>query len=320
MRGWGNVVAGAAFIIAGGLFALMLSTELPAELSLAFWPRHSKAKVVEVAEGRLDAENDRQPTRITFVYDIGGRPFVTSSLTRYQYLAVEGATVDVEVSRLRSSWARIVGTSRLPLGWFGALFPIFFMAFGGFAALLPFLSVEARTRRALRRAPLVPIANAREGSVVKIRGRVRLIGVPLRAPLSGRSCAAYSVSIEECGSESNSHLFGDAGIVDFLIEDEGAVARVQTSLSAPALALALAQQSWDGDHPAVRALLEAKGISCKSSLECSEAVLEEGAHVVVSGICSREIDPTAATTYRIPPVRLALAAPRGAQLLIADTE
>src|SRR5690348_10484363 len=54
----------------------------------------------------------------------------------------------------------------------------------------------AKLRRAMKAVPKAPIADVRGGVVAKVVGRVRLIGQPLRAPLSGRRCVHFEVIVE----------------------------------------------------------------------------------------------------------------------------
>jgi hypothetical protein len=57
-------------------------------------------------------------------------------------------------------------------------------AFGGSVIYKTFFSPRARSKQALRKAPRVRIAQAKDNKVLKIVGKLRLVEEPLIAPLT----------------------------------------------------------------------------------------------------------------------------------------
>lgn len=71
----------------------------------------------------------------------------------------------------------------------------------------------------------IPLASAEDGARVRVRARVIPPEVPLRAPLTGRPCAFWSITIEELVKERNGSpqwvsRTRDASVQAFEVEDE----------------------------------------------------------------------------------------------------
>ncbi|MGB0424238.1 MAG: hypothetical protein ACPGED_07945 [Flavobacteriales bacterium] len=69
---------------------------------------------------------------------------------------------------------------------------------GGVIALI-FLHFGGRRNffRTIRKAPLKPITEVKHGELVRIQGKVELVGEALIAPLSGRKCAYFLAEVFE---------------------------------------------------------------------------------------------------------------------------
>lgn len=196
--------------------------------------------------------------------------------------------------------------------------------------LPPLLSRAARMQRALRRARPCTTASFDERSVGKIRGTVRCVDTPLRAPFSGRPCAYYEVVIELLtgvdGSVRNVARARDGR--DFLVQDAYGAALVKVRraevlatetpcerpagpmASQAALAAFLSRnvaptRRWPLDH----------------AIRFREHIVAEGEVVVVCGRGTREPDPdphAARGAYRGLATRLIMSAATGAPLYVSN--
>jgi hypothetical protein len=195
-----------------------------------------------------------------------------------------------------------------------------------------YFSDEQRTKRAIRTAPGTPIAQAQAGNMAKLTGRVSYLTEPVSAPLSGRSCAYYLVTVEEYRSSGKSGswvtILRDAGGVDFLIEDGTGRARV-VNQALKVVAVQDAKYSsgtFNDATPELEAYLakhgqKSKGWLFNKGMRYLEAVFEEGETVAIVGQIGFEHDPGAVPEgagYRETPQRAVIAAPPGGYLLASD--
>lgn len=92
-------------------------------------------------------------------------------------------------------------------------------------------SETARIRRTFRAAPRVDIADAKPGTVVKIAGRIRPLGRPLRSALENRECVFFEATAEAHRGKSGRwvELIRETDAVDFLIEDGSGRAIVRSA-------------------------------------------------------------------------------------------
>lgn len=86
----------------------------------------------------------------------------------------------------------------------------------------------------LKQVPASLLADAREGSDVRLKGRVVMLGKPLEAPLSGRPCVAWYVSVRSSDRTRTRRIHGwetiiaELDAVDFVLRDASEEARVTT--------------------------------------------------------------------------------------------
>jgi hypothetical protein len=191
---------------------------------------------------------------------------------------------------------------------------------------------KRRARRALRRLPLTPIADAAAGAWVRVGGTVEVLGAPLRAPLSGRACAYYEVRVEQKISAGRSTRWitraAEADGREFAVRDAGGRAIVRLREAELALVDDIDRRSglWREPTPDLEAFLAARGIAGKGrwsnpTLRYREAVLEPGEVVGIAGLASREPAPTAdgdGGGYRDAPTVLVLASTKGRPLIVTD--
>lgn len=208
------------------------------------------------------------------------------------------------------------------------------LAASGVAAWHHWFSKRGRLRRALKKAPRLKIAQVKDGQLAKIVGRLRYLEAePLWAPLTGRGCAYYEVTVEqEKSNNRSSHwetIISDSDYhTTFLIEDDSGRAVVELDL--PSVLLTMDAHFSSGvlldPSPTLKDYLAEHGESGEGwifnkSLRYKEGVLEQGELVAVRGRCTWEHDPDPdAVTggYREMPRRLRISLPQEADLLVSD--
>jgi hypothetical protein len=218
--------------------------------------------------------------------------------------------------------------------------PTLFILFGGVVAAVlvgswvykEFFSARGRARRALRKAPRVPIAQAKDGEVAKLAGRLRLVDAPLTAPLTGRPCAYFRTMVEQQKSRGKSSYW------DTIIEESDFSARLViedgtgsalVELTYPLVVLNMDTHLRSGflndATPELGTFLSRHGVSSQGwvfnkTLRYKEGALEEGEKVAVFGLCRREPDPDpqAGGGYRDRPMRLRVVDPPDGEMLISD--
>lgn len=179
------------------------------------------------------------------------------------------------------------------------------------------------TGRRLRRMRATPIGDARSGELVKIVGRVRMGDRPLRAPLSGRVCACWEVTIESRPPDPLQHrvLASEARATDFYLQDDSGRARVDMSRGGVLLVPDLTIDMADRD-PRRDQVLARFGLLAGADLVhmvCREAVVEENESVLACGQARFEADPFGlGGTYREAPRVLVVAPPRSSPVLVSD--
>ncbi|MDQ3030843.1 MAG: E3 ubiquitin ligase family protein [Myxococcota bacterium] len=166
-----------------------------------------------------------------------------------------------------------------------------------------FFSPRQRSLRAIRSVPRVPIAEAVEGSIVRIVGHLRPHSPLLAAPISGRSCAQFDLLIEEHVNRGKSHhrktLVHETASCDFLVEDETGRALVETAHLEAVVVFDHHQRSGflSDPTPELESILTRHGHSSTTlfglnrTITYREGVLEPGELVAVLGRARWEDDP-----------------------------
>lgn len=193
-------------------------------------------------------------------------------------------------------------------------------------------SEAARIRRALRRARRVSIADAREGSVVRLQGRVAA-GATLVSPLSSRRCVYYLVIVEERVSTGRSNAWHvrirESRGVPFVIDDGTGRALVDPTNAHVDVDLDITQRSGTFDDPTPAKLeflahhgVQGTGWLLNKPLRYREGVFEIGEAVAVLCQPVREPDPDAISAtpgYRDgPPTRLRVSGSPDMRILLSD--
>lgn len=166
---------------------------------------------------------------------------------------------------------------------------------GLFAFFRYYYSAKQFVCRKLKKAMGVPMRSFISGEIAKVAGKVELIGKPLIAPLSGRTCCYYQLKIEQYHSGNKgghwSTIIEDEQCSDFFLCDGRTKAAVQQEDIKSYLV-----QDWSfesgfmQDAPArLQVVLRNYGYSSENflgmnkSLHYKEGVLEQGEMVAVVG-------------------------------------
>lgn len=192
---------------------------------------------------------------------------------------------------------------------------------------------ERSLKRALKQAPRVTVREAREGALVRLSGRAEMIDDGwLRAPLTGRPCAAYVVLVEEYRKRGKSGswrtLIREDAALEFELHDETGRARVRPGTPRMALERDAGFRSGllQDATPELEAFLarhgeRSEGWLLNRRLRYREGVLAQGEPVAAYGRACWEDDPSptaAGGGYRDRPRRLALVPPPGGPMLLSD--
>lgn len=214
-----------------------------------------------------------------------------------------------------------------------------FTILGVTSAVTYLFSPAARLRRTLARAPRYSIAEAVDGEIVKVAGRLEYAGDALEAPLSGRACVLFELVIEEYRSSGKSgrwvQIIREVGGRDFLLRDDTGKALVRVGDDDDRGRGLLIHKdvnrrsgTCNDATPDLEALLARHGHSSQGwffnkAIRYNEGVLEEGEQVVVAGLGRWEPDPdpdpgALMGGYRDAPRRLVLGRSEAVPLLVSD--
>ena len=216
-------------------------------------------------------------------------------------------------------------------------FVVVFLAVWGLQLHLRYTSADRRTRRGLLGLPATTVANAQEGLELRVKGTVGYLGdeAPLRAPISGRPCAAWRVVIEHYATSKDVMLGSGNGkswrrIHDaqageaFTIADESGEAHIVGPLSLVLDYDAKGGRRWFKLSDELEAYCKAQGIWTKPRLGFSrklryrEGILEAGEEAIVGGVGSWERDPSEREGYRGVGKRLRLGPLAHGQVVATD--
>jgi hypothetical protein len=176
--------------------------------------------------------------------------------------------------------------------------------------------------RALKRKRPTAIAQAKDGELVKLQGSIDKVLEPKMAPLSGRMCAYYQLSVGEinAGGAFDEYLRIEER-ADFWLSDDSGRALVHTE---GAEVVVKRDHRLDARDLPVRLLelLAERGMErlVGRHLTFYEGVLPPGADVALFGMARLEPDPdpSHAAGYRQTAMRVAMRASGEVPLLIHD--
>lgn len=191
-----------------------------------------------------------------------------------------------------------------------------------------YFSKAARLKRQLKAAKRWPISELPEDTLGKVVGRARAVDQTLTAPISGKSCVAYEVTVRQQSGKHSTQIIHEVVSVSFMLEDESGTALIDPRGSNLVLTFDTTTRSGtlDDATPVEEAFLarhgkESRGWMFNKGLTYCEACIELGETIAVLGSGVREPDPNAAPAaeYRgTQPTRLRLNNARSLKLLISD--
>ncbi|HEX2571680.1 MAG TPA: DUF3592 domain-containing protein [Polyangia bacterium] len=328
-----QILLGVVFFLFSSFFVIVFDGDIPADVAISLLGSTVEGRV-QSSELNVHIElGDRCPTTIRFEYELGGRIHVASSSTLDDSIissARSGSTVRVEVWPSHPDLARIAGTTRSTSGWIGSFISVVFLLIGPGLILAAFFGKRTRSLRALKKVVATSIRDVQVGQRVKIVGRLVHGENALTAPLSGRSCACYRVTVTEAGDDCDHQVLDEIRSADFFVEDGSGKALVRLSGRAQLIIVEDVHRSsgtFNDPTPELKAFLERHGQSSRGvlgvfnrSLKYVEGVLEQGEQVAVVGVARLESDPDphAAHGYREPASRLVLVPPGDGDLIVTD--
>jgi hypothetical protein len=168
--------------------------------------------------------------------------------------------------------------------------------------------------RSLSRTARTPIAQAAEGTMVKLVGRVGRLEKTLAAPLTGNECVCYELQVADTGSENGAMLVDLHEGVPFSLSDSTATIEVmpyrfrlvasaesarvwRTREAGPCerlLELYLQRTAGLAEHRGALSLLQRRW-----PLKAEESHIREGVTIAVYGIVEKQNEPAGATRLRL---------------------
>lgn len=193
-----------------------------------------------------------------------------------------------------------------------------------------YFSDAAKQRRQLHKAPTLTIANFPRQQVGKIAGKARRKEKILTAPLSGRPCLFYTVTVHETvtyGKNTTSReRIRDVHGVAFYVEDETgrAVVNPLDAVMFVEQDTSLRSGTFNDATPALEEYLARFGMKSTGplgfnlTLRYVEGIIEEGEAVRVLGYGMHDTDHERASGYRDTATLLVLQGTPDQPLLISD--
>lgn len=211
----------------------------------------------------------------------------------------------------------------------------FVLIFGGlavFVGLAWYFSESQKIKRELRSAPRMTLRELPESTRARVVGAAQPLDQTLEAPLTGRPCMYYVVTVEQHHSTGRSsywrQIIKEEAGVPFLLDDGTGRAIVDPRSARVALDVDGKGDSGTFDEPSAReaAFLQRHGTTGQGwvfnkRLRYREAIIEVGERVAILGEGVREPDPSAppADAYRgDQPTRVRLTSSARWPLLISD--
>ncbi|MBW2732264.1 MAG: hypothetical protein JRH20_07700 [Deltaproteobacteria bacterium] len=158
------------------------------------------------------------------------------------------------------------------------------------------ISTEERRWRRISQMSTTRLLDVPPGVLVKVRGTIRYAAPPLEAPISGRPCAYYDISVHHrVGRSWESLAHERRGNDGIWLEDISGSALIDLTwahvLRRTVPDELLADGRLQGGGPRVKAYLESRDLHPGDVAAYSELILFEGLEVELVGTALREPDP-----------------------------
>lgn len=163
-------------------------------------------------------------------------------------------------------------------------------------ALIHFYSKKSKILRELKKGPSKPINTVKDKEYARLHGQVEVIDEPLIAPLSGRPCVYYHITVEQKTDKSWRTIINDFNHQDFYLNSGSEKAKI-SARNKNVLLFYLEtdherRSGWSNNpSQGMEAYLKKHGKDSKTwlfntnkSLRYKEAVLEPSEKVVVKGV------------------------------------
>lgn len=193
---------------------------------------------------------------------------------------------------------------------------------------LRYVGAPARRRRALLRAPIWRIGELPEDTIGCVIGTARPVGPALKAPLTGRDCVCYVVTVTYDQFFLDRVLIREQRGVTFVLEDDSGRAIVDPD-GAELDRKGGYEESWgflSKPTPLARAFMENRGVQRQGwafdrDLSFHEEIVAVGETICVAGPGVREVDQDAKVGegYRTaPPTRMRFMSSPKFELLLTE--
>ena len=158
-----------------------------------------------------------------------------------------------------------------------------------------YFSLGERIKRAIKKFPTRRIADIKDGEFARLTGKVAAVGEIMTAPLSGRRCVYYSVSVLESHKRSRWIVLEEEMMADVVLFDGSGYAVLKTDEPIAHLMEDRNYHSgfWREAEPRLKAFLrkyhqDDAGVMFNRNLEYREGVLEPNEEFTVIGTCHWE--------------------------------
>ncbi len=214
----------------------------------------------------------------------------------------------------------LIGLFILLLGW------------GGIALYFRWTGRGAEARRMLQRTSRVPFEALQDGKPGKVTGALVYVSDPLRAPLTGRSCAAWEVEVEELTADRETiapvwqPIIVEQDAKDFLVDDGHGRILVKSELIR--VSAVKDARFWSGPArdaaPELDRYLREHGESSRNALGFNrmiryrEGILEAGELVTVLGVPRMVVDRAEPTSYRVHETRAVMLGLEDGFVVVSD--
>jgi len=197
---------------------------------------------------------------------------------------------------------------------------------GGASLVYSVYRLASRQTRRLRRAKIWPIGELPEDTIGRLIGTVRPVGRTLSAPLTGRECVYYLVTVDALGWSQGGQMVDDIlreeKAVEFVLEDGSSRVLVEPEGAVFDRRKGAYRNDAGGRlGKRERAFLAVHGERYRGTMSFHELIVEVGATICVAGAGIREVDPDAEPSgdYRAAaPTRLRFMSSKKFRLLITD--